>query len=335
MVKRAWRSIWAKSLKRGMAVMRKASKASRTPRPVKKAVAARKLKPAVLKKAVAPGAARPGMTRGLAAARRFHLYRPDGLRPGERVPLLVMLHGCGQDAAGFAASTRMNAIGARERFIVLYPQQERLANAQGCWNWFETKSGRAQGELALIMAAIDKVCTLYPADRDRVAVAGFSAGASMAAMLAARHPDHFKAVVMHSGVPPGMAHSTLTALSAMRGRRAAAPLPTTTGSLPPLLVIHGTSDHVVAPSNGRAAARLWAEALGARPDAPRLVQRGKRYVMTLNDFKSKGRAMATLAEISGLGHAWSGGAASQPFSDARGPDASRMVWAFAARQFRR
>jgi hypothetical protein len=35
-----------------------------------------------------------------------------------------------------------------------------------------------------------------------------------------------------------------------------------------------------------------------------------------------------------LAHAWSGGAASQPFSDGQGPDASRMAWAFAARQFR-
>jgi poly(3-hydroxybutyrate) depolymerase len=37
--------------------------------------------------------------------------------------------------------------------------------------------------------------------------------------------------------------------------------------------------------------------------------------------------------VQGLGHAWSGGAAGQPYSDPRGPDASRMIWAFAARAF--
>ncbi|MEO7391614.1 MAG: hypothetical protein ABIU58_05535 [Ramlibacter sp.] len=39
-------------------------------------------------------------------------------------------------------------------------------------------------------------------------------------------------------------------------------------------------------------------------------------------------------EVGKLGHAWSGGAASQACSDARGPDASRMLWGFAAKQFR-
>jgi poly(3-hydroxybutyrate) depolymerase len=37
--------------------------------------------------------------------------------------------------------------------------------------------------------------------------------------------------------------------------------------------------------------------------------------------------------VAGLGHAWSGGAAGQPYSDPKGPDAARMVWAFALRQF--
>jgi hypothetical protein len=34
-----------------------------------------------------------------------------------------------------------------------------------------------------------------------------------------------------------------------------------------------------------------------------------------------------------LAHAWSGGAGNKPFSDDQGPDASRMAWSFAAKQF--
>jgi poly(3-hydroxybutyrate) depolymerase len=39
-------------------------------------------------------------------------------------------------------------------------------------------------------------------------------------------------------------------------------------------------------------------------------------------------------EVNDLGHAWSGGAPRQLFSDSNGPDASRMAWAFADKQFR-
>ncbi len=279
-----------------------------------------------------------GMAMGAAGARRYRLYRPPGVSSSESLPLLVMLHGCGQDANRFAASTRMNRIALRERFLVLYPEQDRIANAQGCWNWFETASGRAFGEVSLIMAAIDQVCHLYPIDPQRIAVAGLSAGASMAALIVTRSPAAFKAVVMHSGVPPGTANSGLSAVGAMHGRRATAPLAASAATMaafwPPLMVIHGDSDHVVSARNARVAAESWAKAAGAVPGEPRRVQRGQRYPMTITDYSCRASTVVTLVEVSRLGHAWSGGAASQPYGDAHGPDASRLVWAFVRRQFK-
>jgi hypothetical protein len=102
---------------------------------------------------------------------------------------------------------------------------------------------------------------------------------------------------------------------------------------PPLMVIHGEADDVVSISNGYAAVEAWAAAAGARAGKRRHVQRGDRYPATVRDFEHKGRCVATLVEVGRLGHAWSGGAAGQPHSDGQGPDASRMVWAFAAKQF--
>lgn len=284
-----------------------------------------------------------GLASGRAGMRRFRLFRPSGVPVGERLPLLVMLHGCGQDPADFARSTRMNRLAARERFLVLYPAQSRLANPQRCWNWFDTESGRAQGEAALILAAIDQVCLLHGADRERVALVGLSAGAGMAALLATLYPSRFKAVAMHSGVPPGLATSATNALRAMRGSvgpatGAPAPAPasmstsTAASAWPPLLVIHGTRDRVVGSSNAYEAARQWAEAAGAKPAPARLVQRGRRWPMTVVDFK-RGRAVAaTLVEIDGLAHAWSGGAAKEAFSDPAGPDATAMIWRFVAKR---
>lgn len=285
----------------------------------------------------------PGIVISATAARRYQIYKPPGTRTGEQLPLVVMLHGCTQDARAFSASSRMNIIAARERFMVLYPEQDRVANVQGCWNWFDTRNGRAQREADAIGAAISQVTLMQPVDANRIAIAGFSAGAGMAALVATREPGRFKAVVMHSGVGPGVAHSSATALSAMRGRRAGAgPLPLSLpghGPLPALLVIQGTADPVVVRSNGASAARRWsAHAQDAvTAGQPRTVQRGKRRSATVTDFRigvGRGaRVMATLCEVNGLGHAWSGGAPGTPYSDPTGPDASRMVWAFAVRQF--
>lgn len=287
-----------------------------------------------------------GMALGPAGARRYHLYRPPlTLKRGERLPLMVMLHGCGQTGRDFATSTRMNRIAARQRFMVLYPEQDRFANPQGCWNWYDTRTGQAHAEAATLMAMLDQVCLFYPVDRARVALAGLSAGASMAALLAARFPARFAAIAMHSGVPPGAAKSSASVLGAMHGRRAAE-LPSAARSpllavvahgadLPPLLVLHGDGDLVVSTRNAAAAAQLWADACGAKASAVRLQQRGQRHPMRVTDFKLRGRSRSTLCEVQGLGHAWSGGAAGLAYSDPAGPDASKLVWAFAARAFGR
>ena len=304
-----------------------------------------------------------GVALGAAGARRYAVFKPAGLQRGERLPLLVLLHGCTQDAAAFARSTGMNRLATRERCLVLYPEQDRLAQPQACWNWFATRHGRAQAEAALLLQAIDQVCTSQPVDRNRVAVAGLSAGASMAALMVTLQPARFCALLMHSGIAPGTADSTLSALRAMRGGRPTAALAATPAAMasnwPPLLVIHGTADTVVDPRNGAAAAQAWADAAGAVAGPARTVQRGQRRAMTVTDFicsrrrdnsshdnsshDNNGnngsthrprRTVATLVLVAGLGHAWSGGAAGQPFSDATGPDASRLLWAFAVRQFR-
>ncbi|MGQ7846434.1 extracellular catalytic domain type 1 short-chain-length polyhydroxyalkanoate depolymerase [Granulosicoccus sp. 3-233] len=268
---------------------------------------------------------------GAGGMRRYHLFRPHGVSIGERLPLLVMLHGCSQNARNFASSTRMNAVAARARALVLYPEQDLRFNPQGCWNWYDTKSGQANAEASTLMAAINQVCLFYPVDRKAVAVAGFSAGASMAALLASRHPDRFQAVAMHSGVPPGSAHSAASAVVAMGGL----PRSSTSGGpqqWPPLLVIHGRKDRVVNVKNAHNAASLWASTLGAREGKPRTVQRGKRYASTITDFRVGRKVVVSLNEISELGHCWSGGDDKQRFSDAAGPDTSRMIWQFFKRQ---
>jgi poly(hydroxyalkanoate) depolymerase family esterase len=328
MARRSMPSIWARTFQRSLKSITRSTVRAGT-RVATQAVREVTRKP---KPPAGAGEWISGLAFGPAGARRYHLFRPAGVRSTERLPLLVMLHGCGQDAKAFAQSTRMNRLAARERFLVLYPEQDRRANPQGCWNWYETRSGLAYGEAAIVNAAVDQVCQLYPADRERIAVAGLSAGASLGALLATRYPERFKAVVMHSGVPPGTAHSMASAWKAMRGR-AVSTLPDAGSVWPPLLVIHGAADRVVAANNGSAAAQVWAEAAGAQPGGQRCMRRGKRYPMTVTEYKVRGRTVATLCDVQTLDHAWSGGDPRHSLTDPLGPDASRMVWAFAQRQF--
>jgi poly(hydroxyalkanoate) depolymerase family esterase len=333
-------TIWSKSLQRTLKAMTRTAVRAGT-KAIKDSLRAKPISPkrTPAKKSTATSTNwSTGMAVGTAGPRRYRLYKPPGVRRNEKLPLLVMLHGCGQDAEALAASSRMNQIAARERFFVLYPEQDRLSNLQGCWNWYDTRTGRAQAEENSINAAIEKICLLQAVDRNRIALAGISAGAGMAVLLATHHPERFKAIAMHSGIAPGVAHSSASAIKAMFGQSATpSPLPPIApdARLPALLVIHGAADPVVAPSNGAEAAMRWGERVGAKASNPRTVQRGARYAATITDYRSQGRIIATLCEVSRLGHAWSGGAAGHAYSDPKGPDASRMIWAFVAKQFAR
>ena len=154
-----------------------------------------------------PQAPRPGAAH---RQQRYALYVPRGVRC--RAALLVMLHGCSQDARSFAAGTRMNELAERRRFIVLYPEQSRQANPLACWNWFHRDPGRKGGEAARIAALIRSVCLHYPIDRSRVYVAGMSAGGAMTAILALTHGALFAACAVASGVMYGAADSAAGAV---------------------------------------------------------------------------------------------------------------------------
>jgi poly(hydroxyalkanoate) depolymerase family esterase len=248
-----------------------------------------------------------------AGTRFYKLYLPACYR-GQSLPLIVMLHGCKQTPDEFAAGTRMNQLADEYGFIVVYPAQAWRANVERCWNWFRTQDQeRGRGEPALIAGITRQVIARYRADPRRVYIAGLSAGGSMAAIMAATHPDLYAAVGIHSGLPYAAARGAATAAAAMRWKRlgAAAPLPTI-----PTIVFHGDSDTTVHPSNGEYAMQ---PSMSEEAEAG-----GRRYTRSAHYDGVPFEHWL----IHGGGHAWSGGNGAASFTDAKGPDAAREMLRF-------
>src|ERR1019366_3219774 len=123
MARRKRKTLWSRSFQRTLTAMtrtamRAGSKAM-TQR-LRSAPSARKRTSAKPTPA-SPAQWSTGVAIGAAGARRYRLYTPPGVQRTERLPLVVMLHGCWQDAEALAASSQMNQIAAHQRFVVLYP----------------------------------------------------------------------------------------------------------------------------------------------------------------------------------------------------------------------
>ncbi|MDF3835049.1 PHB depolymerase family esterase [Cupriavidus basilensis] len=269
-----------------------------------------------------------------AGQRGYKLYVPGGDK-GRPMPLVVMLHGCTQDADDFAVGTRMNALAERHGFLVAYPVQPMTANPSRCWNWFNpADQQRALGEPALIAGITREVMASHQVDADRVYVAGLSAGGAMAAVMIQAYPELYAAAGVHSGLPCGSAHDLPSALAAMHGGKMGAGAGAAeAGPRRPLIVFHGDADTTVHVSN--AGRLLLAFEGGVSLDGKPQRSRGGR-TFTLRHLTSPDGIDAEYWLIHGAPHAWAGGSARGSYTDASGPDASaEMVRFFLAHPMRK
>lgn len=263
----------------------------------------------------------------------YRLYTPAGAAPGETDPrpVLVMLHGCKQDAADFARGTAMNELARQQGFLVVYPQQLASGNTMGCWNWFEpAHQQRGRGEPEMIATLARRIVAGHGGDPERVYIAGLSAGGAMATLVGSLYPDVFAAVGVHSGLAPGSANDVVSAFAAMRKGRAATAQGRTMAL--PTIVFHGSADKTVHPGNGRqiVQALLAADALSRTTgSAKETTQEDGRRVAARTVYKAPdGSVWLEHWEIASGPHAWSGGRPEGSFTDPAGPDASAALVKF-------
>lgn len=267
-----------------------------------------------------------GSFRNSAGQRAYKLYVPPGVN-GQARPLVVMLHGCTQDADDFAAGTAMNDAARKQGFYVLYPVQPRETNPQKCWNWFKHNHQQAgKGEPSILADMTRHVIAEYGIDTRRVYVAGLSAGGAMAAILADTYPQLYAAAGVHSGLAAGAAKDLPSALSAMKGIGVR---PGAASSTPvPTIVFHGDRDSTVHPANAGAVVAASAGA-DARVQSQRVSGANQGRDSTKRVYtNAQGKVVAEYWEVHGAGHAWAGGSPKGSYTDLSGPDATQEMLRF-------
>nr|WP_244099949.1 PHB depolymerase family esterase [Burkholderia anthina] len=259
------------------------------------------------------------------------------------MPVVVMLHGCKQTAESFATGTRIGRIAERAEFAVLFPEQAKTAHSHRCWNWHGDAS---HSEALAIASLIEAVVQERGFDRDRVYLAGMSAGAGLAARLAIESPDLFAAVGLHSGPAIAPPLSTMAAMSLMRRGLRDDPVQTVDACVDvrtypgmPALVMHGGLDTVVAEPNAIQLGVAFAR-LNRLVDEHGELRVGEQHTYAddgaeYTDYLRGGRVVVRVCIVRRLAHAWSGGDPREAFHSATGPDATAMFWNFFRRRRRK
>jgi len=295
-----------------------------------------------------------GIVRAAGGSRNFKLWIPTTLESGQPWPLLMLLHGCRLDAEHMAAISGMNDVAEANRFLVVYPEQSRRANLLRCWNWFRPEhQERGAGEPSILAAVVGQIRSTYNVDPDRFYVAGVSAGAAMATILAATYPDLFTPLAVSAGAEFKAASSASEGFAVMKR---GGPDPTRQGQLAfevmrsglaqtkrqrmPVIVFHGTADDRVALVNSDQVIAQWcktnaclavehAETGFSLTESVISSQVPGGYAYQKHIYVEHGsRLLMEKWLVRGLGHAWSGSPKPSKYGDPKGPNASAEIWRF-------
>jgi feruloyl esterase len=239
---------------------------------------------------------------------RMYTHVPE--RAGEGAALVVALHGCTQDAAGYAQGSGWTDLADRHGFAVLLPEQTRHGNPKSCFSWFDPQRTRRDlGEVASIRHMIAHVLARHRLDPARVYVSGLSAGAAMGASLLAAYPELFAAGGLVAGLPHGAASTVQQAFEAMAQGGSRTPrqwgnlvraASSHRGPWPRVSVWHGEADRTVARSNADDLVAQWADvhALDPAIGLDRSAAGLDRRVWTGRD----GQPVIERVLVPGLGH---------------------------------
>lgn len=275
----------------------------------------------------------------------YWLYLPPLASP-QGIPLVIMLHGCDQDANAFAQGTRMNLMAEKQGYAVVYPQQSKASHPQACWKWYDRATQEGGGDVGLIVGIVNTVAAAHPIDRSRIYICGFSAGGAMAHIVALNHPGLIAGLGVHSSPLFGAARGAVGAIKVMLqgdARRAGPAIQEVLDRQPgfppmPTILFHGEADRVVRPINQfqleQQALLLNRVPVGTPVEITARERTSRTLGYRLRDVRLQRKLLLRVVQIAELKHAWSGGDASLVFNSGPGPASSKLLLDFFSRHSR-
>lgn len=257
-----------------------------------------------------------------------NLYQHSGDRQHDRVPLVLVLHGGGGNAANAERMTGFTDKARREGFIVVYPEgtgrfNGRLLtwNAGHCCGY---AMNRRVDDVAFIDALLDRLIADYPVDPKRIYATGMSNGGMMTHRLGRELSGRFAAIAPVVATVFGDERPPEHPLSA--------------------LMLNGMLDTSVPPQGGPPGGRFpgawdgtaarpaleqgafWARANGCGK-SPEKTDRGP---FVLWHYPCPTATAVELYLVKDNGHAWPGGQAGSHRGDTPSAsfDATDVIWAF-------
>lgn len=247
---------------------------------------------------------------------RMYMHVPPGSDAKTKMPLLVVLHGCTQNAGIVAKQSGWNKLADTYGFRVIYPQQKIVNNPMRCFCFYRNKDiEKGKGEDYSIEQMIEDAQRHYNTDSQQVFITGLSAGALMAVSMMADYPQTFNAGAIFAGGAYKTATNLWTAMLTSYGWRIKSPEkwaalvreqnPEYTGAYPRMIIYQGLMDVVVNKNNGAQIMKQWTALHHLSPKPSETIKHftGAKPVERNVYSNEQGKPAVIYYKIKGLGHA--------------------------------